>query len=816
MPRLLALAALAVAALVARSTAAATSLTVPAGGGLGALSVAVDVARRELRYAPCRAEPCPPPPATGALVIPAGDAPLAPGDVRVEDVVLAGGRHVAHVKVPLGADTTPEGPAWEALLGAGSPPLFAGKTGWSRGEPGERSGTAVRLLTDGGHTVIVVGEIREDLRICGDDATLLDPRSLDPATMGFRGATLQRLSVARRAAATPVMAIPRRGPAEATLARLLTAGEASSAIGPAAALTDGDPATSWSEARPGRGQGEFVLMRAPYDVPIVRFSVTVAPTSPAPGGAAPEVFYLATGAATYEVTLPEDAWSHPGEAYDVPLPAPVTTSCVALVLGDAFTRGRPHPEVTVAELAAYSAFDHAGATLGEVAAALRGGGARAGAAAALLERAGGAGVAAMAGVYPTLDAAARALAMNVAASAGSCESSAPLFVEALSDDDEVVRRKARTKLEEPACGREALPTLTAALRRGAARAKVAPMVAFIGRDRSVGALVEALGDGTPEERQVVRSAVAYAARGATPADLAPLLASSVLRSAEATLDVLRALHERLPDVREAADASVTSLLAGPRRLDERYLLVEELARLAASGDAAAQGHLADLVRSDPAPEVRARAAEQLASARDPGAVAAGALGDAEPRVREAALHAVGEGRLGAASAGAVALLERDPWTFVRVAAATALATLPAGPAVDRALGDALGQRSPRVREQATLALAARGASAYRDVIRRHLIDVREEPPVRAAAARALGQLCDGGAVDALVSLAVSGASSPDAVEVSLGLVATEALGALHPRDLSVRFAPMQAKGVRPDARAAAARAVDAPARCPLP
>ena len=333
----------------------------------------------------------------------------------------------------------------------------------------------------------------------------------------FHGATLQRISATRRETAIPLDATPRHGPPEPALAPLLTATESSSSSA-ASALTDSDLATSWSEARPGRGQGEFVVMHAPFDVPIVRFAVTVAPTHPRPEGAAPETFYLATNAATYEVTMPEDAWSHPGEAYDIALPEPLRTSCVALVLADAFTRGRAHPEVTVAELTAYSAFDHAAATLAEVAMALEGGDAKAEAAAALLERAGGPGIAAMAAAYPTLGPAGRALALNVAASASSCEASAPLFTAALADADEVVRGKALAKLQQPACGRQALPALVLGLRSDATRAKVAPLVALLGRETVLGALSEWLGVGTPADCHALRSAVADAARGAAPSD----------------------------------------------------------------------------------------------------------------------------------------------------------------------------------------------------------------------------------------------------------------------------------------------------------
>ena len=89
--------------------------------------------------------------------------------------------------------------------------VTAAVRGEDRVEPGRAWGAIrvdIRLLPDYARTVVVVGGIREDARICGDDATLLDPRGLNPATMTFHGATLQRLSPERRDAAVALTATP--------------------------------------------------------------------------------------------------------------------------------------------------------------------------------------------------------------------------------------------------------------------------------------------------------------------------------------------------------------------------------------------------------------------------------------------------------------------------------------------------------------------------------------------------------------------------------------------------------------------------------
>jgi hypothetical protein len=142
--------------------------------------------------------------------------------------------------------------------------------------------------------------------------------------------------------------------------------------------------------------------------------------------------------------------------------------------------------------------------------------------------------------------------------------------------------------------------------------------------------------------------------------------------------------------------------------------------------------------------------------------------------------------------------------------------MPAGADADRLLAHAAGQLAVRVREQALRGLGAHRAAAYANVVREHLSDVHEDGTVRLAAARAAGELCDAASVDLLARLAITGGSSTDALEVALGLAATDALGALHPKGLASRLAPLSAKSARPDARVAAARAVAAKAECPLP
>jgi HEAT repeat protein len=798
------------------TASAAVDIVAPAGGVSGAIAVRVDLPGRRVLYQSCSAgQPCAVGPSSPSVPIAADPTTYPrPADVSMEVVPVPGGRSVVHVRVPLSGANEPLAPVWEGLFASGVPPLFAAVTGWTQGQPGERSGTALRRVDVGGGQMMVQGEIREDLRICGEDATILRPQGLNGA-FAWQGATWQRLSAERREKAVPIAASLRGGAsADPPLAQLLAAQGASTAVGAPKALSDGDPETTWSEARPGQGQGEFVLFQAPHEVPLTRFALVVAPKAPKPDGAAPRTFYLATDAALFEVTMPEDAWLHPGAAYDIALPEPLATSCVALVLGDAFTRGNAKPVVTLAELYAYSAFDAAGpapAKLETVALALSGGGPRAEAAAGVMKRAGEAGLDAAASAFGKLDPAGRALAVDVAASGTRCESSSRLLVPALSDPDEVVREKARAKLEEPHCGRAAVPALVAALGGAETRVRAATLLASVAPSLGLAPLAKALGQGSSRERAQLRSAFAHAAAQATPADLAALLAEA--REPEARVELLRAAESRLGEVQSAADEALDELLARPSTLKTRYVLASPVAALARAGDAKDDARLLAWLEHDAEGMVRARAAELAgASAKTQSGLDA-ASRDPEPRVREAALKTVGTSRVAGGEPGAIAALASDPWTFVRAEAAGALAALPASQSSDEALSRAVGDRVPRVRAASISALAGHGAVAYVAVLRSRLEDPREDIDVRVAAAHAAGALCDASALDALSRAAVSGASSPEPNDVALGLAATDALGQLHPADLAKRLKAIHAKGARPDAQRAADAAIAGRGTC---
>ncbi|HEX3345862.1 MAG TPA: hypothetical protein VHS09_14860, partial [Polyangiaceae bacterium] len=626
-----------------------TRVVAPAGGGLAALDVKVSLAEGVVDAGGTR------------LPIELARAQLpAEKDVTVEDIAVGQGKHVVHVVVPA-KDT--EGLAWEALLAAGQrAPLFAGLTGYVAGDPGERTGREVRVVPDGDTSFVLVGDVREDLRICGQDSTLLETQALYPASLDLRPATAQRLTADQQAAAKRVVATD-AGPTSApALGKLLVARGSSVPGSRGLELTDGDVSTAWTERRPGMGQGEFVVMAAPKDVPIARMQVTVTPPSPDKEGAAPRSLYLVTGTETFEVTLPGDAWLKPGESYDIVFPHPLEASCVALVLNDAYTRGLRHPDVTVAELVAYSEFDAPGATLDDVAKKL--GAERGTVAAQVLERAGDRALDAVRKAYEGLDARGRALAIDVAASHEGCVEAAPLLARGLCERGGEAPRKAREKLER--C-KGAVPVLAATMRSDAsARACVAPTLAVLAGADALEPIADAMaatGDADRDVREVLRESFAEALKPAPPGRLAALVGDG-RRSAVARLEMLRAAGARVVEASAESDRALTEVLGAAPPMRVRYLALGPLGELAHAGDHAAGARLAEAVARDPEWPVRARAAELAAGVAEAQPTLLGASRDPEPRVREAELQALAASPPAGSVDAARAVLATDGWSFV--------------------------------------------------------------------------------------------------------------------------------------------------------
>jgi hypothetical protein len=784
------------ATLLALPARADMRVSVPAGGGLGPLSVEVDLAARVVV-------------ANGARIPIDAQAPAE--EANAEAIALDTGQHVAHVRVQA-KGAAPNDPAWEAILAAGrAEPLFAGVTGYVYGDPGERWGPAVQILENGASRVVLTGTVREDLGICGLEKTLLEPRALYPS-LEFRTATMQRLDAGRIASAQPLAAVDKGPSAERPLASLLVATGTSVPDSRGAELTDGKVETVWSERRPSMGQGEFVRMAAPRDVPISRLQIVVAPPHPDRNGAAPKRLFFATPTDLFLVTLPGDAWLKPGEAYEVSFPEPIETSCLALVLSDAHTRGLRNPDVSIAEIYAYSEFDSPGVTLDDVAKKLSS--ERGDAAAEVLKRAGSAALAAVVRQYDGLEPRGRARAIDVAASTEPCVDAAPLLARALCERGGQAPRKAREKLER--C-RGATPVLAARVREDAAtRACVAPTLATIAPLEAIEPIADGLA-ATPESdtevRATLRAALGAALQAAPPRRVQPLLADAK-RSPEARLELMRAAHGHLAEAIAESEGVLAELMRGTPPMRTRYLVLDALAELARAQDRAAGALLSQALLHDSEWPVRMHAAEVSEGLPDVQAALVGAARDSEPRVREAALKALSTSPVQGAADAAVAVLENETWPFVKVQAMGLLAHAPASRRSDDAAAAALRDPSVRVRGAALLALGARRATSSRDSVRERLVDRNEDPDVRTAAAEALGAMCSAGDADRLTELARSlGAAGTTEEQQRVALGALIGLAALGPADLRERLAPLLSPSSPPPVRAAAQKALSARPSC---
>jgi HEAT repeats len=790
--------------LAARGVRAETHTVAPAGGGLRALDVAVELAAPAVN-------------ANGLTIpIPLERTELpSEQDVVVTQIAIGQGRHVVRVRVPLKESGL--GIAWEALLAAGrGKPIFAGLTGLVSGDPGERTGKAVEIVENGATSFVLVGDVREDLGLCGQSLTLLDPLALYPASLDLRPATVQRLPVDQQAAAKRITATDKGPSADAPLTKLLVARGSSVPGSRGAELVDGDPRTVWSEKRPGIGQGEFVVLAAAKEVPITRMQVVVAPPgATAASGAAPSTFYLVTNTQTFEVTLPEDAWLKPGESYEIALPEPIEASCVALVLATAHARGQPHPAVGIADLVAYSEFDTPGATLADVAKKLSTD--RGLAAAQALLRAGSGALAAVESVYASLDPRGKALAIDVAASHERCEEAAPLLVRGLCTPVGEAPRKAYEKLER--C-KGAAPVLAKSLREDeSTRSCVAPALAAIAPQEALDPIGDAIA-ATPEAdgktRAVLREAFARALADAPAGKLAALLGDA-RRSPQVRLEMMRAAQARVAEAVAASEATVAELLAGSPPMRTRYLVVGPLEELAHAGEAIAAARLGEAIAHDPEWPVRLRAAQAAGgvAAAQPALVTA--VRDPEPRVREAALESLAAAAAPATGAveAAGGILPKERWSFVKAQAVALLAKAPASGDLDGVLAGALHDTSVSVRGAAVVALARHRAWSHRKAIHERLDDPDEDAEVRAAAAHALGAVCDASSADRLTELARA-LATPGAgeAEQQVALGALAGLAALKPRDLRNRVAPLLAAAAPPYVRAAAAQALSARGNCP--
>ncbi len=722
---------------------------------------------------------------------------------------IAADRHVVLVDAGQGASR------WQAIVAApvgnGTEPVVV----WSGATPplppeGADATDAVQVTDPApdGTVRVLVGQIRPGIELCGRPS-LLSPRLVFPRDLSLKHVKLQRLSQQDRESAIRIQASPVTSRQPAPLAQLLGPQGASSAVGSPLAVADGNPDTTWSEARGSEGRGEFVTLRVPSEVPITSLTFTFRPPSATvPRGAAPSRFWVATTDALFDVRVPEDGWKVAGSQFEVRFPEPVRTACVALVLGEAYVgRDNDDVQVTVSEVSARSEWDGT-TTLEGLAAALAGGGERARSAAQVLMRGGEPAHRAALQGYAQLDEAGRQLALDVL-DAASCELASPLYASLLAARSERVRTRAQDRIRR--CGKRAAPALAAVVDRGPGciegywnpklcqstgrppghlgrgRLAAAQELASVAPLTAVEHLAPFLGQADAPSRASIRASLARASRHeAGQHALARLLTEAPPGT---SLDLLRAVQNSFAQMPHAA-ATAFARIAGSQNDDRtRFLLCEPAAQLATLGHDPAASYLQERILRDPSPMVRWHAVQLSAPVQVLRPSIAYALEDANMRVRAAAALALRSDA--SAEPYLVRRLLIDDWPLVRAEAARALAHGGSSTAADDALAGALADPSPTVRAAALMALGERGAVAHASDVRSRAEDSAEPVAVRLQAVRALGRMCDREAVPTLTVFArrSADASSPEAAS-GLGRAAIVALGRLHPTDLQARLAPL--------------------------
>jgi HEAT repeat protein/mRNA-degrading endonuclease toxin of MazEF toxin-antitoxin module len=779
----------------------------PAGTGQGALSV-FGVKGGDVMAASCAAPPC----SAGALSLNV-PAELRAKTPSAEVVAIGGGRRAVVVSIDDGARSFRA--VVVAPLGTGPAKiLFSGLVGLTSGQPGERRGDVVRVLdAKSGARAVVVGQELESVSLCGRP-TLLAPQQLNPKTLELQGAKLQRLTAQEIESARPAQ-VRRMTDEEASAAAtgVLRALSASSAIGSPQAATDGDPETTWSEDRGAEGKGEFLVMRSPPETPISGLELTIRPkTRVLEGGAAPERLFIAGPRDVFSVTLHEDAWKTPGARYRVSFAQPLQGACLAVSLDSSFDKS-PGAKVTLAEVRAVTEFDSS--KLGELVATLAGGGQRAEAAKSVLIAMGAPSFEAIAKAFDGLDEGGRRVALDVM-DAAPCEQSAPVYVTALTSKVEAQALHARDRLRR--CGSAGGEVLAAALAKSDKTDKrLIPLLvtelAVTDPVRSVQALVPLIDEKTVLRRRLIRTALAQVARTARAESAVRAVLADPQTPPVALIDLLRALGDQAPRYQPESTAALARLQQGSPVFRTRYLLLGPSATLSRVSPEV-DGAFRQTLGGDPHPNLRAAAFNLVSEPQRYQLELLKALGDDHVRVREASARALGKPEAAFASQPLTERLAKDQWPLVRAAAADALARHPAGPALDQPLAAALTDESPLVRARSIRALGDRRAAGVAARIRDRLIDEEEFSEVRAEAARALGTLCDAESADILAAFAKKLAdpmASPDAQLIATGAV--QSLGRLALPNLKDALAPLSSKKAPPQARRAAAAALEARDTC---
>jgi hypothetical protein len=334
-----------------------------------------------------------------------------------------------------------------------------------------------------------------------------------------------------------------------------------------------------------------------------------------------------------------------------------------------------------------------------------------------------------------------------------------------------VATRARYQLER--CARAAVGEAVKALSEPTAHGLLLGDV--LGRtapDKACDAIVRWPSIAAPSLRRSARMLLSRVAGRCDPNTVAAELSSA---TADRRTDLLAAFRHRTADL--SASLLTTALAAIEGDFDSRWMAMRALGALAAAGEKRAIAALETAATGQLDPHLRALACRGLSEGRGNRNVLLNAARDRDPRVREAAVLSLQ--RLDGDTAIAMA---RDPWAFVRQAAAGRIAD-------STLVGALLGDGVADVRIAAIRAVAERRALPFVPTVVTILRNRQEPSVVRREAAAALAVLCSPDALDGLTEVAVSAARGVES-DRDLGVDAIRAIAVLDAAralDLSKRW-----------------------------
>lgn len=730
--------------------------------------------------------------ATGTAFHPSQSVQPLLATAKLRAVKTAKGRELVELRAESG-----DGQAWILLLGPGDgDAVKIVWKGWT-----SASGSTEYVTTKDGQGESIT--VRTRAKACGRSIVVAE-QQLDPVTLTFAERDLADPASGMRANAS--VAATSIAPASRTTFPILKSTAASGEK--ADRMLDGDATTAWSPSAPN-GIGAAVFS-GPADLGVTGLQIVLGGSS-----AIPKSLLLVTQDGAFSVTPPADA--KPGTALDVVFQKEAyPVSCLTLVVEPpALEKPKagaktPKPDpVAIAEVRAITDFD--GQTLERVAGKIDPRSIEGKQALALLRALGPKGMSAAITGYGALDGPGRE-AVRSAVEDQKCPTQLELYVPLLASDDDQEADRANDHIIR--CGAEAVPVLVSlvASDRTKARTMYADELGLLPPEDAIPALVAGLGASeAAEDRAVYRRGLSRASKRqkSVPTFDAALTGDAFAKLSLVTqVDLLRALGDRIGDTTHGAEA-FQSVWSGSDTFRTRYLLLPSAAVLARKGDGFAVASIQSALDKQDEPHLRARAAE-LSGADAPFANATlAAIGDPEPRVREAALRALPASAIDARQALILATsLSREPWTFVKRATIAALAKVAANAEVDAKLVEAMiYEEQPSVRGDILEALGARGAIAQREAILERALDMGEATPVRIAAIRALGTLCDTASLEDLTKVALVGLGPGSESDAKVAIAAIAAIGALHPADIEKRIGALAKDGVIADVHAAAVQAL---------